>query len=128
MRAVVIATLAAALAAGAAVAQPAADSGPAQAARSNNVCLWTYLIDHTTIKDKGKSIIFHMRNGHDWQNTLRAPCPGLNFNGFAYVTRNGEICSNMETIMVLRTHEVCMLGNFEPYVPPPRKKPDDHGH
>ena len=111
----------------AAYAQPAGQTPPEQAAKPNNVCLWTYRIDHTTILDKGKAIVFHMRGGKNWKNTLKAPCPGLNFNGFAYVTRNGQICSNMETIMVLRTHQVCMLGNFEPYTPPP-KKTDDAAH
>lgn len=120
MKTIVIGALLAALAAVPAMAQP-----EASAPKPNNVCLWTYLIDHTTIKDKGKAIVFHMRNGKDWINTLKAPCPALQFNGFAYVTRNGQICSNMETIMVLRTHQVCMLGNFEPYTPAPRKKPGD---
>lgn len=126
MRLAIVGALVAALAAGPALAEPAA--GPQtkseQAAKPDRVCLWTYLIDHTTIKDKGKAIVFHMRNGKDWINTLKSPCPALQFNGFAYVTRNGQICSNMETIMVLRTHQVCMLGAFEPYTPPPKKKPD----
>ena len=129
MKAVIIGALVAALAAGAAFAQPASDAAPAaESAKPNNVCLWTYLIDHTTIKDRGKAILFHMRNGKNWENTLKVPCPGLNFNGFAYITRNGSICSNMQAIYVLRTHEVCLLGDFEPYAASPKMKPDNAGH
>ena len=93
----------------------------------NNVCLWTYMIDHTTTPDTS-TILFHMKNGKIWKNRLRAPCSGLAFHGFAYVTRDGRICSNMESIIVLRSHQVCMLGAFEPYVVPPKKKPASDKH
>ena len=116
------AVAAGAVIAGLAIAPAAADVAKPVPPARNNVCLWTYLIDHTTTVDKS-TILFHMRNGKIWKNTLVQPCPGLLFHGFAYVTRDGQICSNMQSIMVLETHQVCMLGAFEPYTPP-KEKPD----
>jgi len=108
--------------AGLAIAPAAADeTKPAQPAQ-NTVCLWTYQIDHTTVPDKN-TILFYMRDGKIWKNTLPQPCPGLLFHGFAYVAHADQICSNMQSIQVIETHEVCMLGAFEPYTPPPKEKP-----
>lgn len=126
MKAMKAMTAVAAVIAGLAIAPAAADETKPVPPSRNNVCLWTYLIDHTTTVDKS-TILFHMRNGKIWKNTLVQPCPGLLFHGFAYVTRDGQICSNMQSIMVLETHQVCMLGAFEPYTPPPKEKPDAQG-
>ena len=118
MKAIVIGALAASLAVGTALAHgiDTDTSGKARPA-PNSVCLWTYQIDHTTVPD-AKTILFHMRSGKIWKNTLQTRCPGLLFNGFKYVTPIQQICSNAQTIQVLRTGEVCALGNFEPYTPP----------
>ena len=111
MKAIVSGFAAALLAAGAACAQPTApNSGP--------VCLWTTQIDHTKTVDPS-TLIFHMKNGDDWKNTLASPCRGLMLHGFAYVTRDGSICDNMQSIMVLETHEVCLLGAFTRMPPKP---------
>jgi len=106
MKAIVLATALAMLAAGTARAETSAPPG-------GHVCLWTYLIDHTQTVDP-RTIVFHMKNGDAWTNRLAVPCRGLMFHGFAYVTRDGSICDNMQSIMVLQTHEVCMLGAFTP--------------
>ena len=83
------------------------------------VCLQSYQIRETSVKDT-HTILFHMQNGSVWRNTLRAECPGLKWYGFVYSLRGtNEICSNMESIRILRTHEVCMLGEFTPEQPPP---------
>jgi hypothetical protein len=95
--------------------QPAANS--AQPAASKTVCLPTYMIDRTTIPDDS-TILFHMRDGKVWKNSLPYPCVGLKIqNGFAYVTSIDEICSNLQTIRVLREQTVCMLGAFTPFEP-----------
>lgn len=114
MKAIVSGLAAALLAAGAACAQPAA---PAQS--GGHVCLWTYMIDHTKSLDP-KTLIFNMKNGDEWKNTLKWACPGLSMHGFAYVTHDGSICDNMQSIMVLETHQVCMLGAFTRYTEPPK--------
>lgn len=107
--------------------QPAAAQTPAPPAggtgNSAPVCLQTYLIDHTHTVDP-KTILFYMRGGKIWQNTLPQPCPGLMYYGFVDVVRDNQICSNMQSIRVLVTQNVCMLGAFTPYIPPP--KPAGH--
>ncbi len=59
-----------------------------------------------------------MRDGTVWRNTLRNSCPDLMFHGFSYVLRGpNEICENMQTIRVIRTGQVCMLGSFARLTP-----------
>ena len=102
MRAVAVAiVLAATLGIAPAVAQPA----PAK-----NVCLKTYLIDHTSAPDD-RTIIFTMKDGSAYQSTLMAECPQLRANGFSYVaTPPEDVCGNMQSIRVVRSHSVCLLG------------------
>jgi len=112
----------AALLATAGCAEQTAATAPAadQAATHNSVCLQTVMIDHTSIPDDN-TILFHMRDHKVWKNTLPFSCPGLKIEGgFEYETRIDEICSNLQTIRVLRERSVCMLGAFTPYEPPPK--------
>ena len=111
MKALFIAAALAGIGAGVARADP-----PAPPPDHHPVCLWTYMIDHTHTVDP-KTVLFTMKNGDVWKNTLPQACNGLTFNGFEYVTRDGSICDNMQSIMVLRTHEVCMLGAFTREMP-----------
>lgn len=92
------------------------------AAKPPAVCLWTYQIDHTKYVQP-RTLLFYMRGGKVWQNTMLNDCTGLNFNGFAYVTRDGKICSNMQSIIVLQSHQLCMLGDFTPYTAPAKAAP-----
>ncbi|MBU6442896.1 MAG: hypothetical protein KGR48_03205 [Alphaproteobacteria bacterium] len=119
MKAIAIGSLIASLALGAAWAQGAP---PQPQKHTPPVCLWTYMIDHTHTVD-AKTLLFYMKGGKIWKNTLQNRCPSLTFHGFAYITRDGQICSNQQVIYVLQTHEVCMLGTFEPYTPPAKPKP-----
>ncbi|MBU6442897.1 MAG: hypothetical protein KGR48_03210 [Alphaproteobacteria bacterium] len=101
----------------------AALAGPAIAAgqASRPVCLRTIQIDHTEVPNS-RTILFYMRDGKVWQNTLLNDCVGLKFEGFAYApTPPDEICDNMQTIHVLRMGTVCMMGAFTPYTPPKAK-------
>ena len=124
MKAIAIGATIASLAIGAASAQAThpqgAMAGAAAAKEKPLVCLWTYLIDHTRTVD-AKTLLFYMKDGKVWKNTLISRCPSLTFHGFAYITRDGQICSNQQVIYVLTTHEACMLGAFEPYVAPSKE-------
>lgn len=123
MKTIAIGAMIASLAIGTAFAQGAAYDAPLHPAdvKHNSVCLWTYLIDHTSTLDPS-TILFHMRNGKIWKNTLPVPCPALKFHGFSFLTQDEYVCSNMQSIAVIETHEACMLGAFEPYVPAPKEK------
>jgi hypothetical protein len=64
-----------------------------------------------------------MPNGKVWVNRLAAPCRGLMFHGFQYVTRQDELCSNAVSIRVIESGEVCKLGAFAPYQAPRTANP-----
>jgi hypothetical protein len=65
-----------------------------------------------------REIVFKMRNGKMWLNTLPANCPGLKFEGgFSWEIHGDTICANSQTFRVLRRGNVCALGAFSPYVP-----------
>ena len=100
--------------------------GATPAAAKGSVCLQTYQIDHTTIPDDN-TILFHMKGGRIWKNTLNYRCPDLKFQGaFQYSTDINEICSNLQTIRVIEQGggpflgATCQLGEFTPYTPPPK--------
>jgi hypothetical protein len=81
-------------------------------ALSANTCLRSMDIDHTSVPD-ARTILFHMKGGRVWKNTLMADCAGLRFHGFIYdASPNGEICGNLQTIRVITTGSVCALGPF----------------
>jgi len=92
--------------------------GPAMQGPNHRVCLNIDMpdaVDHTRTVD-ASTILFYMRDGKVWKNTLKSPCPGLAFHGFTYVTHYTELCGN-EGINVLVTHQTCALGNFTPFTP-----------
>jgi hypothetical protein len=103
-----------ALAATSAQAQPAPGAG-----KSGLLCLRPFdapgdPIIRTHVVDR-QTILFYMRNGKIWKNTLKGPCPGLTFHGFAFMTPEDEVCENSQGIQVIKTGEVCQLGAFTPY-------------
>ena len=92
-------------------------------AATTGVCIPTSSIDHTEIPDNS-TILFHMKGGKVWKNSLNSPCFNLKFQGsFQYTTDYDEICANQQTIRVLqpgagmRLGAACMLGEFSPYSP-----------
>jgi hypothetical protein len=85
------------------------------------VCLWTYMIDRTKVID-ARTLDFRMRNGVVYRNALRTECQGLKFHGFVYVTHFDDICDNMQSIRVLESGEVCLLGAFTKLPPAPAGK------
>jgi hypothetical protein len=85
-------------------------------ASASPICLKTYLIDRTNVVDP-TTIDFRMRDGTIYRNRLLTSCPGLRFDGFSYVVTTDEVCDNLQSIRVLRTHSVCLLGAFTKIVP-----------
>lgn len=83
--------------------------------RHDRVCLNTRQIVSSKSRD-GRTILFRMRDGRQYINHLRGYCPGLKFDGFTWVLRSGdeEVCENAQSLRVLRSGEVCILGPFEP--------------
>jgi hypothetical protein len=82
------------------------------AATPGPACLQASSVDSTGVIDE-KTILFHMRNGTVWKNTLRQSCPNLKFQrGFSEIVRGGEICANKQIISVLGTRNPCQLGAF----------------
>lgn len=92
----------------------------AQPAPPKNVCLKTYLIDHTKAPND-RTIIFYMKDGSAYQSTLSTACPQLSFNGFSYVaTPPEDVCGNLQSIRVVRSHSVCLLGPLVQIAPAKR--------
>ena len=87
-------------------------------APGNGVCLTVGQIDHTDIVNDS-AIVFFMKDGKAYMNTMRIPCSSLKMeDGFAYTTDTAEVCSNSQTIRVLRSGNFCELGQFTPFTPP----------
>jgi hypothetical protein len=119
MKVFVAAAFLAALAATSAQAQPMEKSGP--------VCLRPFdspddPVDHTHVVNP-QTVLFYMRDGKVWKNTLKSPCPGLMLHGFTFVTHQDEICDNAQAIQVIESGEVCELGSFTPYAPAKSMEP-----
>jgi hypothetical protein len=96
--------------------------GSVENAAARPVCLASYQIDNTTIPNDS-TILFKMRDGSVWKNTLVSPCYGLRLDsrGFTYeATDPGSdtICSNLVTIRTNTNRNVCLLGAFTQVSPP----------
>ena len=97
------------------LAATAASAQPASVSSSGNVCLKTIQIDRTETPDS-RTILFFMKNGSAWKNTLKSDCIGLRQNGFIYgPTPPDQVCGNFQTIRTIETKSVCVLGAFTPY-------------
>ena len=78
-----------------------------------NTCLQVHDIVGTHSED-GKTLVFKMRNGQTLVNHLQGACPDLKFNGFVWTIRGTEsVCENEQSLRVLRSGEVCVLGKFD---------------
>ena len=86
----------------------------ASPAWATNICLRTQDIVSTDSKN-GKTLTFKMRDGRTLVNHLQGNCPDLKFEGFSWVIRGGteEVCENQQSLRVLRSGEVCVLGKFD---------------
>lgn len=99
----------------------------AQPSTNINVCLDGYRIDHTKAIDD-RTIMFYMKTGVSYSNTLKNHCPGLRVYGFSYVTTPPDkICGNLQSIRVLHTGSICLLGPFVPITPTSTPAPSPGG-
>src|SRR5262249_27848612 len=86
-------------------------------------CLDASAVNSTSVIDD-RTILFNMRNGTVWKNTLRQSCPNLQIRrGFSQVVRSGQICANKQIISVLGTGNTCQLGDFTPVSNPSPSAP-----
>jgi hypothetical protein len=93
--------------------------GPAlsQPAAKSNICIRSYQIDHTKAPND-RTLIFYMKNGAAYQSTLVSNCPQLGVYGFSYMPAPpDQICGNLQSIRVIRTGSVCVLGPLVPITP-----------
>lgn len=96
---------------------------PSATAPGQRICLNNQDVQSATSND-GKTMVFRMRNGTTYINHMRGSCPGLRFNGFVWELRGiNDICENQQTLRVLKSGEVCMLGKFDPPQAPGVKPP-----
>ena len=102
-----------------ALAAPISAWADAAPPHPNHICLVASDVDHTSIPDD-QTILFHMKNGKLWRNTLRRSCPNLKFEqAFTQVIRGGEICANAQMISIPHEGNFCALGDFSPVARPP---------
>lgn len=96
---------------------------PSATAPGQRICLNNQDVQSATSND-GETMVFRMRNGTTYINHMRGSCPGLRFNGFVWELRGiNDICENQQTLRVLKSGEVCMLGKFDPPLAPGVKPP-----
>lgn len=74
---------------------------------------------HTKVLNP-RTVLFYTPDGKVWVNRLKTTCRGLMFHGFVIVGHEFELCSNQGAIRVLESGEICELGSFVPYSPPPQ--------
>jgi hypothetical protein len=81
---------------------------------SARTCINTRDIVGSDSKD-GKALDFTMRNGTMIRNHLQGVCSDLRFNGFVWELRGGdqEVCEGMQSLRVIRSGQVCVLGKFD---------------
>jgi hypothetical protein len=94
------------------VATPMMASAQTAAAPRNAICINGTDIESTSVPDDN-TIVYHLRNGQVWKNTLKATCPNLKFeHAFTEVIRASQICANAQMIRVHETGSICALGDF----------------
>ncbi len=89
----------------------------APAVAANNTCIQGYNIENTE-RPNDTTILFHMKDGSTYVNHTVGRCVGLAIDpeGFTYEPTNSgsdELCSNLMTIRLNSTQQVCLLGEFD---------------
>jgi len=89
-------------------------------AKDADICVSARDVDHTSVLSDNE-ILYVMKSGKIWKNTLRKSCPGLGFErAFSETIVADGICSNRQMITVINRGTPCFLGAFTPYTPPPK--------
>ena len=82
---------------------------------TKGVCLYANEIRNTQVLNNHQ-ILFYMRGNKVWLNTLQSPCSTLPVEeGFSMLSDFSQFCANAQAIRVVKTGQVCMLGEFTPY-------------
>ena len=81
--------------------------------RPDKVCLNVREIQRTETPND-RTIIFHMRDGKVWRNTLRSVCPMLSISPYSQVLHTEQVCANQQFIRVAQSGYTCVLGDFTP--------------
>lgn len=77
------------------------------------ICLNSDNIEGHSSPD-GKTILFHMRDGSTWRNTLQGNCSGLRYRGFIWnLHGSNQVCERTQALRVIGTGEICVLGKFD---------------
>ena len=88
------------------------------AKQSSDVCIDATEIDHTHVLNN-RQVLFYMKDRKIWLNTLRNICTTLPVQeAFVLPTGFSTFCANAQSITVLNTRQVCLLGQFTPYEKP----------
>ena len=68
----------------------------------------------STHSDDGKNMTFRMNDGRVLVNHLKGSCSDLRFEGFAWsVPGTEDICENQQSLHVINSGQVCVLGKFD---------------
>jgi len=89
----------------------------AAAPSPGEVCLNVRDVQRTETRDD-RTILFHMRDGKVWRNTLKTVCPMLKISPFTQVLQTDQICANHQIIHLALTGNSCVLGDFTPFDSP----------
>lgn len=89
-------------------------------AEARTICLRTQDMVQTQPADDGASITFKMRDGSVWRNDLHGRCPDLRYDGFVWriLDASETVCEDVQSLRVLRSGQICMLGKFSQVQPP----------
>jgi len=91
---------------------PAVAQAPAP--NPSRVCLNIRDVERTETPDD-RTIVFHMRDGKIWRNTLKQNCPMLRTSPYTQVLHSGDlVCANQQFIHINQTGNTCTLGDFSP--------------
>ena len=78
-----------------------------------NMCVQSRDIASANSKD-GKLMTFRMRDGRILVNHLQGVCSDLKYEGFSWIIHGtDEVCENQQTLRVLRSGQICVLGKFD---------------
>ena len=92
-----------------AIALMVAAASPASA----TMCVQSRDIQGTNSKD-GKLLTFRMKDGRVLVNHLQGVCSDLRFEGFVWVLHGtDDICENQQSLQVIRSGQICILGKFD---------------
>ena len=82
---------------------------------AENVCIDSRSI-LSSKSDDGKTLVFKMRDGRTFVNHLQGICSDLRFNGYSWVLHSGDtkVCEREQTLRVIESGQVCILGKFDP--------------